>query len=101
MKSDLIYRQDAIDEFKSYGKRVDTATQLWTIMGCAEIIRNLPSAQPERMPGKWVNYGEGECCDQCGRYPYDDGEFHILGWRSNFCPHCGADMRGDTDDGTD
>jgi len=58
----------------------------------------MPSAQPERMRGKWVNYGEGECCDQCGRYPYDDGEFHILGWRSNFCPHCGADMREDRDE---
>lgn len=64
-------------------------------------IQHMPTIEPERIRGKWVNYGEGECCDQCGRYPYDDGEFHILGWRSNFCPHCGADMRGEELDETD
>lgn len=66
MKSDLIYRQDAIDEFKSYGKRVDTATQLWTIMGCAEIIRNLPSAQPERMRGDGGRYTLYRCWTERG-----------------------------------
>ena len=91
---DLISRQTVKEQMLKFGFSAPDMT-------VTEFVEDLPSAQPERMRGKWVNYGEGECCDQCGRYPYDDGEFHILGWRSNFCPHCGADMRGDTDDGTD
>ena len=55
-------------------------------------IGNLPSAQPERKKGKWEIYvismfdGEGCRCSECGLegVPYWD-----------FCPNCGADMRGD------
>lgn len=90
---DLISRQTVKEQMLKYGFSAPDMT-------VTEFVEDLPSVQPERIRGKWVNYGEGECCDQCGRYPYDDGEFHILGWRSNFCPHCGADMREDTDHGT-
>ena len=53
-------------------------------------IEELPSAQPERPKGKWVEkphvYGVAYCslCDY---------ELHIN--NTNFCPNCGADMRGD------
>ena len=50
-----------------------------------------PSVQPERKKGKWEIYvismldGEGCRCSECGfeGAPYWD-----------FCPNCGADMRG-------
>ena len=43
-------------------------------------------AQPERRKGKWI---EGKC-NRCGE--------HEPSYRSNFCPHCGADMRGEEDE---
>ena len=59
-------------------------------------LRKLPSAQPERMRGKWINrslntlYPEWEryTCSVCGKHSnsYD------------FCPNCGADMRGEQDE---
>ena len=62
------------------------------------VINNLPSAQPERKKGKWEIYvismldGEGCKCSECGSEgaPYYD-----------FCPGCGADMRGEADDKTE
>ena len=58
------------------------------------VIKRLPSAQPERKRGKWEIYvismfdGEGCRCSECGLegVPYWD-----------FCPNCGADMRGEQD----
>jgi len=63
----------------------------------------LPSAQPERKTGKWIErnpQNSDKCrlieCDQCGF-------FHIVGFNvpyehwienRNFCERCGADMRG-------
>ena len=65
---------------------------------------SLPSAQPERMNGKWTPHREKSCeyigatlvyvtydywfCDTCG-YRVEDGQPLY-----NFCPNCGADMRG-------
>ena len=90
---DLISRQAAIDALHmhlmyrmgtdSNKKRLDD----W--------INNLPSAQPERKTGKWEIYiismfdGEGCRCSECGfeGVPYWD-----------FCPNCGADMRGEQDE---
>ena len=59
----------------------------------------LPSEQQERMRGRWVpvtNGRGGYECDQCHNYApsYQDG----VEWLSDFCPNCGADMRGEQDD---
>ena len=47
---------------------------------------------PERKKGEWIKVMEGNAyrdkCNQCGRlYP------NAYGY--NFCPNCGADMRGE------
>jgi len=77
--SDLIDRQAAIDCLRF----------TWP----EDAIRNLPSAGQERKKGRWIIYvispfdGEDvKCseCGQCGCAPYWD-----------FCPNCGADMRGE------
>ena len=57
-------------------------------------IISLPSADVvEVVHGKWVDKGEDYVlrwyCSNCGRK-----DTHIY----NFCPDCGADMRGGTDD---
>ena len=62
-----------------------------------EDIVKLPSAEPERKKGEWIeyNYPSSECvyCDQCKEkyYPND----LLLGGNDypNYCPNCGADMR--------
>ena len=42
--------------------------------------------QPERKKGKWINSYKRQTCSVCKQ----------RGYRSwNFCPNCGADMRGD------
>ena len=57
-------------------------------IGC---VLNLPSAQPQRMKGKWDargwNNAYWKCsnCDELTVFPFD------------FCPFCGSDMRGDED----
>lgn len=59
-----------------------------------QTILNLPSAQPERERGKWDTFFSdsykvhkiGVECSCCG---YRTQE------RTNYCPRCGADMRGE------
>jgi len=57
------------------------------------VLQMLPSAQPERKRGKWKPY---RCdmyeCSECGYIYTELTDRHRCG--ANFCPHCGADMRG-------
>ena len=63
-------------------------------------IMRFPSAQTERKKGNWVNQkGGGCCCSECGRYALDEinGNFIHVAAKSNFCPNCGAEMKGEID----
>lgn len=63
------------------------------------------SAQPEREKGNWV-YGEDEYgidgyhCDKCGFFVPWEYAHNFINYIEdyNFCPSCGADMRGEEDD---
>lgn len=95
--SDLISRDAAIDAMKEYEKRVETAEQLWTIMGCKDEILKLPSAQPERKTGKWIEVNDA--------YNRVRGRCSICGWESHmyeddvvgmdYCPNCGARLEAE------
>ena len=54
----------------------------------------LPSVQPERLHGEWISReGNGQKLPFWGRY-----ECSVCGEcaeNNNFCPNCGADMRGE------
>ena len=56
-------------------------------------INNLPSAQPKRIRGQWeripYSFVGGYRCSICG--------CKFLSHEWNFCPNCGADMRGEQD----
>lgn len=66
-----------------------------------EAIQTLSSVMPERKPGKWLPdnnnyYVERFICSKCGGNYKVDTCMGRPDW--NFCPNCGADMRGEQDD---
>ena len=76
------------------------------IMPARDLIDSQPTVEPERKKGKWQPYKHGDDtwhqCSACGvadRYiniVKRDG--HLDYWmvcKRNFCPNCGADMRGE------
>ena len=98
---DLISRQAAIDairgeiEINGYSHVVD-------------VLEQLPSAQPEWKTGKWIERKHGywsfvnDKGERDGWIPsYECSECRSGGWRNpevmNFCPSCGADMRGESE----
>ena len=97
--SDLISRQAAIDAIERESRNVDSryfiSERIVHTSDAVEAISLLPSAQPER--GHWIEIRNKRGvviaikCDKCSRFPK-------RGVKSDFCPNCGADMRGDQDE---
>ena len=91
---DLISRKAAIDLFKEWQPKLAI-----NVPEFGDALQNLPSAQPERKKGEWVG-ADSQCgigCPFCGT-PVDDFcssiDYIDLIYKPNFCPNCGADMRG-------
>ena len=82
--ADLIDRQTAIDEIKSVYEWHDTVTMERLI----EHLNNLPSAERH---GEWIQKSTGGesfyTCSRCGFIAWEHED-------TNYCPNCGADMRG-------
>jgi len=98
--SDLISRQAAIrwvkTECNPYGKPTLDYESGKRVM---KHLEQMPSAEPERKRGKWINaYPDIEpnpmfmygICSVCG---YEQA----ISDKLKFCPNCGADMRGEQD----
>ena len=97
---DLIDRQAAIDtlvklttcngvrELFEYVQE-HHLSDMWSggIVDAIDAVIGVPSAQPERKTGRWID----DNCSECGQYVYH-------GDVRNFCPNCGADMRGEQDE---
>ena len=84
---DLISRQEAIDAI--FGRSHEIIKMR---------IGNLPSAQPERIKGHWVEIASSNHtykCSVCGRLLVNitDGKNNVAK-NYPYC-HCGADMRGE------
>lgn len=68
-----------------------------------KVAEDLPSAQPERKTGRWIPDGSelGIKCNKCGKsfsdYVNAGTGYMFLEETPNFCPNCGADMRGNKD----
>ncbi len=65
-------------------------------------IRELPSAQPERKKGKWEWNNSDELyysCSCCGHKAYGN-TLEIIDGTYHYCPNCGADMKGESNDET-
>ena len=94
--NDFISRRQAIgalnDEY--HGMISDESMKIYQIINW---ISALPSAHPQRKKGKWIEHNPHKWglgiiyeCSECG-YEMDCEE-------PNYCPHCGADMRGKSDE---
>jgi hypothetical protein len=88
--SDLISRQAAIE-------RIESESRTWgDEYGITDVLcdlDDLPSAEPQKMKGKWIDKSGGiegawNYCSVCGEQAID---------LYDFCPNCGADMRGEQD----
>lgn len=63
----------------------------------ADVISDIEDAPTLEAKGKWIIDGHHIECNQCGAYMCDkdrEGDKFPI----NFCPCCGADMRGDGND---
>ena len=107
MNKDIIYREDAIkaveDVSENYTKEGDRE---WHphIDFITQALVQVPFVPPKR--GEWIDKGwkgdwqfetdgRGNCwheyeCSECG--------FHNKGGKSNYCPNCGAKMKGADDE---
>ena len=105
---DLIERQKAIDALADMHCKSDEDGYVWIIRSDAWArIDALPAVTPKQKCGKWNAYYHGinetpsftYSCNQCGySAPYGlyGGKYSQKEW--NFCPNCGADMRGERHD---
>ena len=87
-KDDLISRAAAIDILDAYQVMVENGEEnpyAWARSRMSE----LPSAQPERKTGHWIEHIDSYCnkygeCSECGKYQKAG---HL-----GYCPFCGAKM---------
>lgn len=85
--------------------RLIDADELKTAFPCGELVRtecvratidHMPTIEPERKKGRWLNIDESEKweCSECGRMMWFSSRLGIKPSDYSFCPNCGADMRG-------
>ena len=104
--NDVIYRQAAIDALTTecswtfYDEHGQLTPNGEEILGT---LKKIPSAQKKgHWKGEYFKYPSGlkiffYRCSECGyeeRHAYEDTK------PSNFCPNCGADMRGEQNGNT-
>lgn len=91
---DLISRQAAIDEIKALYEWHEIVTEDRAI----DHFKRLPSAEPERKKGRWINdrlvttNGGTYAVRRC---PFCESYYQDVGYGWDYCPNCGADMRGE------
>ena len=93
-----INREAAIRAIEDKAKGIKNEDTLNGLCGAIAILFDLPSVIPQEKTGHWIDRSDGgrikypwmeaHECDKCG-------EYGSAAW--NFCPNCGADMRGDTE----
>jgi len=73
---------------------VDEGTEEGFIGDLKNLIDEQPTIEPEQKKGKWI---DNTYCSECGWVHETDPGFIGSVDGFNFCPQCGADMRGDKD----
>lgn len=90
---DCVSRETVINTIMPYCSDDDGSTgNLDDLRNVLDDIESLPPIQPKREKGEWIKTQLGTVCNKCYRFPLlSKDENEIL---SNYCPYCGADMRG-------
>lgn len=97
--TDLISKEDAIAIAYRQCDGFITIEQGELLEGFEEEIRAFPSA--DRPSGEWICKDSADMsvywfeCSECGELPPRDNFNHE--YKSNYCPNCGAEMRGETE----
>lgn len=95
---DCISRQAAIDLFPNDALEWDTKGGYIAPHLARRMIEELPSVQPERKKGKWieVDYPDNRISGRCSICDWEAllYETDVVGM--DYCPNCGADMRGES-----
>ena len=93
---DAVSRRRLLSDLKeltaAWGKYPVMEEQIKGVETAIGYVETIPSVTPERKKGKWIKLyrgtiAEGLHCSVCGKH----------GYRSDFCPNCGADMMGERD----
>lgn len=103
--NDLISRQDAIDKIREvYEYEFPTASgefDEFVVSIIPNILRNLPSEEPERKHGEWLPHPherEWDVCSVCGigckrrEFEMQFGQERFTEYSYQYCPNCGARM---------
>ena len=89
---DLIARHDAIDtvrHLQTYKLAEGDDMLLVDLADVQTELMMMPSAEPERKTGHWIeHYGDSKC-SECG--------YILKIYDTNYCPNCGARMDGESD----
>lgn len=95
--ADLISRADAIE----WVKKICWNCSNTICINLINAFKALPTASADRPHGEWIKqdkyfqaFNETVTtykCSVCGHEPYFGGDISKL----NYCPNCGADMRGE------
>jgi len=106
--NDLISRQQAIDALNEQIEQCNKALGSFDISlkdeyaikverasleAYKEQLENMPSIQPERKKGEWINRGRIIRCSKC-KIGYATAKGVKSALTYNFCPNCGAKMDG-------
>lgn len=95
---DPIERQAIINELESWLKVEGYSEgELNIIKAVLYELQSMPSAQPERKPGRWITKLENNTyeCSECGNRIITNKDYLK---KHKFCFCCGAKLRGEQDE---
>jgi len=95
---DLIDRQRLLAEARKLNSTITGRDKPFPVAEAfMEAINRQPTVEP-RAKGHWVPAKGGGCyCSECEEYALDeaDGRYISVSVKSNYCPNCGAVMKGE------